>query len=333
MASAFPKLIGPKVASYSPLEQSSDGVGYCYFLGSEDGAVVKIGYSGEKTPKRLRQHQTGDAFGRGGSFETLALVRGTRQAEQFLHAHFAPYLSADAVRSRKSEVYDAEPLIPYLAWLRDQYYVSTTWEEFTSEQGQAVMDPSLWLPGEGKVSTRRSERSLLVLSDPWSALPSRCTTGDDWYTPEEYIVCIRQALGGGIDLDPASHVAANRIVKATRFFTIDQNGLSQPWSGHVYLNPPFSSWPEWVPKVLSEIESPEVCDMVLLGAVRTLTAQYFGPLLRRADGFCVISGRIGFWGIQSDGSPTDGHFLIYLGPDVDRFITSVRPLGAAWKRH
>jgi hypothetical protein len=154
-------------------------------------------------------------------------------------------------------------------------------------------------------------------------------TGDDWYTPETYMTCIRAALGGRIDLDPASHVIANRIVKATSFFTRDQNGLIQPWSGRVYLNPPFSSWPDWVDKVLSEVGTVEA--MVLLGAARTLTAQYFEPLLRRADAFCIISGRTPFWGIavESD-SPTDGHFLLYIGPDVAQFIAAVGILGAAW---
>jgi hypothetical protein len=48
---------------------------------------------------------------------------------------------------------------------------------------------------------------------------------------------------GGIDLDPASSVAANRTVRATRIFTKNENGLLQNWCkpdgspSRVFLNP------------------------------------------------------------------------------------------------
>ena len=315
-----------KRSNYAPLERSQDGIGYVYFLGTSDGERVKIGWSKDLSLKRLKTHKEGDAFGRGGDYHILALVRGTASAED----QAQKYYKAHAVPG-ETEVFFAGPLIPYITYLRDFYFVSTTAEEFASDEGRTVIDENLWLPGPGKVSDRSSERRLLALSDPWSVLPSRIRTGDDYYTPDEYMECIRAALGGHIDLDPASHVVANRVVKAKRFYTKDQNGLLQPWAGRVYLNPPFSSWPEWVPKVLSEVASGSVQEIVCLGAIRTITAQYFQPLLDRNDAFCIIRGRRGFWGIQTENdSPTDGHFLIYIGPNVDRFLLAVGTLGTAW---
>ena len=41
---------------------------------------------------------------------------------------------------------------------------------------------------------------------------------------------------GPFDLDPAA-TAAN--AKAPRFYTRDQDGLSQPWAGRIWLNPPY----------------------------------------------------------------------------------------------
>lgn len=319
---------GSERSSYAPLERSPEtvGGGYVYILGSENGERIKIGFSNSgKWGTRFRQHSAGDAFGEGGKFTVLAVVRATRHAETALKSFFRPHLVA------KLEVYSADELLPYITWLRDQYFVSTTEQEFYSESGLIVMDPSVWLPAEGRVSSRRSHLGLLRAVDPWSVLPSRIVTGDDWYTPPHIVECVRLALGGHIDLDPASHVIANSIVQATTFYTRDQKGELQPFFGRVFLNPPFSDWPDWVDKVLSENNAGSMEAIVMLGATRTLSAQYFEPLLRRVDAICVISGRTPFWGIGTESdSPTDGHFLLYIGPEVDRFVCAVSSLGATW---
>lgn len=65
------------------------------------------------------------------------------------------------------------------------------------------------------------------------------SSGDvEYYTPVEIIEAARRVMGG-IDLDPASSAKANEIVKATRFFTVSDDGLSQPWRDRVWLNHPF----------------------------------------------------------------------------------------------
>jgi hypothetical protein len=50
-------------------------------------------------------------------------------------------------------------------------------------------------------------------------------------------------LMGGIDLDPASSVMANKYVNAKNFYTISDDGLNdQEWHGNVYLFPPNRSY-------------------------------------------------------------------------------------------
>lgn len=62
----------------------------------------------------------------------------------------------------------------------------------------------------------------------------------EYYTDPAYTNLARQLLGG-IELDPASSPAANRHVKADRIFTIDDDGLSQPWTCKtLWINHPFS---------------------------------------------------------------------------------------------
>jgi len=65
------------------------------------------------------------------------------------------------------------------------------------------------------------------------------TSGEvEYYTPVEIVEAARRVMGG-IDLDPASSENANRIVKATRIFTAQDDGLARLWHGRIWLNHPF----------------------------------------------------------------------------------------------
>lgn len=59
-------------------------------------------------------------------------------------------------------------------------------------------------------------------------------------------------LGGPFTLDVAAS-AAN--AKAPRFFTIEDDGLTQQWSGRVWCNPPYSDCGAWVNKAWDEISA------------------------------------------------------------------------------
>lgn len=56
-------------------------------------------------------------------------------------------------------------------------------------------------------------------------------------TPPEIVEAARRVLGG-IDLDPSSSSVFNAVVKAGRYYTKEGDGLTLPWFGHVFLNPP-----------------------------------------------------------------------------------------------
>jgi phage N-6-adenine-methyltransferase len=59
--------------------------------------------------------------------------------------------------------------------------------------------------------------------------------GDEYTTLPE-VVAELAAEFGPFDLDPAAN-ASN--AKAPRFYDVDVDGLSQPWTGRVFLNPPY----------------------------------------------------------------------------------------------
>lgn len=75
-------------------------------------------------------------------------------------------------------------------------------------------------------------------------------SGVELYTPGYIADAARAALGGTIDLDPASCALANKTIKATGYFTggsVITDGLQTPWVGcfaptsggsTVFLNPP-----------------------------------------------------------------------------------------------
>jgi phage N-6-adenine-methyltransferase len=55
----------------------------------------------------------------------------------------------------------------------------------------------------------------------------------EWTTPQHLFDQLAAEFGG-FDLDPA---ATAQNAKCTRYFTRQDNGLSQPWAGRVFLNP------------------------------------------------------------------------------------------------
>jgi phage N-6-adenine-methyltransferase len=157
-------------------------------------------------------------------------------------------------------------------------------------------------------------------------------SGDnEWYTPAEYIIAARGAMGG-IDLDPASTKEANGIVKAERFYTAEQDGLTHPWPGRVWLNPPYSS--EWIgpfsDKLVSEYRAKRTTAACVLVNNASET-DWFEHIAAQASARCDLHGRVKFWAPdKSVGAPLQGQAVLYLGKGASRFAEAFAKLGRIW---
>src|SRR5262249_21718731 len=109
---------------------------------------------------------------------------------------------------------------------------------------------------------------------------------NEWHTPPEYIELAR-AVFGEIDLDPASNEIAQKIVAAKQFFKYvskRNNGMTKPWHGRVWLNPPFSpnEIAAFVGKLVGEYEKDHISAAIMLASNYT-DSGWFQRLARYAS--------------------------------------------------
>jgi hypothetical protein len=157
----------------------------------------------------------------------------------------------------------------------------------------------------------------------------------EWYTPEPYVEAVREVLGD-IDLDPASCALANETVRASEYYDIERDGLSRPWHGRVFCNPPYGRQvcALFVAKAVKEYRSGRVEALILLLNGYGFDAAWFQPLW---DGLlCFTDHRIRFRSPtrpEGDGGPSFGSVFVYLGPDPDRFARVFSRFGTVVERY
>jgi phage N-6-adenine-methyltransferase len=151
----------------------------------------------------------------------------------------------------------------------------------------------------------------------------------EWYTPARYVEAARTVMGG-IDLDPASSEIANRTVQAQQFYTVEDDGLAQPWCGRLWLNPPYSQpWiAQFLAKLVAETEKGAVRQAIALTHNYTDTA-WFQATAPAAAAVCFTRGRIAFVNPDTSvgASPTQGQAFFYFGPNAQTFAEVFSPIG------
>ena len=102
---------------------------------------------------------------------------------------------------------------------------------------------------------------------------------DVWFTPP-YIF---DALSIDFDLDPAAPPGGVPWVPAKNHYSEMGDGLSQPWEGRVWLNPPYSNPQPWIERLVAH------GDGVALIAADTSTG-WWHHSATSADAFCFLKG-------------------------------------------
>lgn len=128
----------------------------------------------------------------------------------------------------------------------------------------------------------------------------------EWYTPPE----IFDALGLVFDLDPCSPGEGKDFVPAEHRFTLADDGLSKPWFGTAFVNPPYGKHtPAWLAKLADH------GDGVALVFARTDT-RWCQEAMAGASAVCFIASRVRFYAggrVERGGTPGCGSMLIAFG--------------------
>ena len=137
----------------------------------------------------------------------------------------------------------------------------------------------------------------------------------EWYTPPDLIESVLRFWGIlEFDCDPASPRVDGPVPAKIRY-TIREDGLSQPWMGKVWLNPPYGrQLGLWVQKAIAEVQTGRAEVVCLLIPGRTDT-RWWHSLMDAGAQFHFLPGRIRF--LRENGEPGDASpfpsVLVFLG--------------------
>ena len=150
------------------------------------------------------------------------------------------------------------------------------------------------------------------------------------YTPQ-YVLDAVIACMGAIDLDPCSNSREIPNMPAARHYTIQDNGLVQPWEGRVFINPPFGPGVEaWFSKLYQERLAGRTTEAIVVWKSATETSAW-KTLTRLSCRVCFPSSRIRFVGPQgNDTGPKFSPALFYVGERPKRFEKAFEGIGEVW---
>ena len=162
-----------------------------------------------------------------------------------------------------------------------------------------------------------------------------------YQTPPEVADVGRQVLGGRIELDPCSTLAANMTIRAARFYEHPgQNGLAEDWTADtLWMNPPFTRGEIdlWIARLKFEAIGQRVGAFCTIVPAR-LNGQGWAQEIQRIATFCCFpAGRVNYidpsTGKKAHGANFDS-VILAGGTLLDRRIArqALARFGVVWRR-
>lgn len=143
----------------------------------------------------------------------------------------------------------------------------------------------------------------------------------EWYTPG----WIFSELGIDFDLDPASPHDMDSEVPARLKYTVFDDGLSKPWIGRVFMNPPYGrDTPQWMSRFIDHGHG------IALVFSRT-DAAWCQLAMQHATSMLFMSGRIDFVPGHENAHKKSragaGTVMFAFGDDCDEALSRMRDRG------
>lgn len=118
----------------------------------------------------------------------------------------------------------------------------------------------------------------------------------DWSTPQDLFDKLNEEFH--FTLDPCAD-ALNH--KCDKYYTEEQDGLHQDWSGErVFCNPPYGrSLSKWVEKSYKEVREGK-CELVVMLIPARTDTRWFHDYILRGSVIRFVKGRIKFGGAKNN---------------------------------
>lgn len=328
------------------LSEESGPVMWVYVLGNQDGTTIKIGH----TKKRRvidRMSDVARAEMSDDTYVMLAAVRSTKNGEDYTHDHFAQWRQP---RGTHKEYYDAvEPIVAWVLWLRQQWFVSFVPTDTEADAYEA--HPDDWVPRPGRREQRPPTDPTKLIQDnvqlegplagtAWAWMPGLTTSFQDYFTDPEIVRAAWDAMGG-IDLDAASHWIANRRlhehgIAVGDYFHTNKSAFTHHWMPSVWLNPPYGENDRWFKRALEMMDAGVTEQLSMLSPVYVFSTGIAQTIMRRASAAVLLSPTPQFFnpGAPHKTGTNLPHAIIYWGSRRCEFLQAFSrfgiPFNVAW---